>query len=192
MNETEFIARLQQREEAAFRQLVEGWKDRVYNTALGLLQQAEDAEDITQEVFVTAWRSLDGFRAESGLSTWIYRIAVNKSLDLLRSRKRKKRFAFIRSIWGDDGELVTDPPDFHHPGVQLEKKQDAAILFRAIRQLPEKQQVACSLQKLEGLSIGEIAGIMDLSPGAVESLLQRARVNLRKILITHHEENKRT
>lgn len=191
MNETELIARLQQREESAFRLLVEGWQDRVYNTALGFLQQAEDAEDITQEVFVTAWRSLDGFRAESGLSTWIYRIAVNKSLDLLRSRKRKKRFAFIRSIWGDNGELVADPPDFHHPGVQLEKKQDAAMLFRAIRQLPEKQQVACSLQKLEGLSIGEIARIMDLSPGAVESLLQRARVNLKKILTTHHEENKR-
>lgn len=192
MNESELIERLQQREEAAFRQLVEGWKDRIYNTALGLLQQAEDAEDITQEVFVTAWRSLDGYRSEAGLTTWLYRIAVNKSLDLLRSRKRKKRFAFVRSIWGQDGSLESDAPDFHHPGVQLEKKQEAARLFRAIRQLPDSQQVAFSLQKLEGLTIAEIALVMEMSASAVESLLHRGKANLRKILTTHHEENKGT
>ncbi|MBZ5858252.1 RNA polymerase sigma factor [Flavihumibacter profundi] len=190
MNETELIVRLQQKEEAAFRQLVEGWKDRIYNTALGLIQQAEDAEDITQDVFVTALGSIGEFRAESGISTWLYRITVNKSIDHLRKKKRKKLFGLVLLIRGKNGGQENDNPDFIHPGVQLEKKQEAAILFSAIRKLPEQQRIAYSLHKVEGLPMAEIGKILNLSEGAVESLLQRAKQNLRKSLLSYYQNNR--
>lgn len=185
------MERLQQGDEAAFCSLVENWKDRVYNTALGLLQHEEDAKDLTQDIFISVWRSAPRFRGGSSLSTWLYRITVNRALDVIRLRKRKKRFGFIANLRGN-GYGNTGEVDFHHPGVELEKKQDAVILFHAIRKLPEKQQTAFVLQKLEGLTNPEIAGIMELNVGAVESLQQRAKANLRKTLNTLFEENIRS
>lgn len=176
MNEKDFIEQLRSKDEQAFRQLVETWKDRVFNTCIGLLQQEEDAEDCTQEVFIRAYKKIDDFREEAAIGTWLYRIAVNRSLDLLRKRNREKPGA----------EWI----EFHHPGVQLEKKQDAAVLFRAIQQLPENQKVAYQLQQMENLSQREIAAVMELSESAVEGLLLRARATLRKILITYLDKNK--
>jgi RNA polymerase sigma-70 factor (ECF subfamily) len=72
----------------------------VYNTVLGILQNAEDAEDVTQEAFIQVFESVSSFKGESKFSTWIYRIAVSKALDHIRKKKRKKRFAFIQSLYG--------------------------------------------------------------------------------------------
>lgn len=186
-NETEFIIRLKRKEESAFRELVDGWKDKVYNTALGLLQHAEDAEDLSQEVFIAAWNAIDGFRADASIGTWLYRMTVNRSLDLIRKKTRRNRLEFIRSFWEGGGKEEKEGPDFYHPGVALENKQDAAILFKAIRQLPEKQMVVFSLQKLEGLGNEQIALILQTTIGAVESLEQRAKANLRKKLNEYFE-----
>ncbi len=186
-NETEFIIRLKRKEESAFRELVDGWKDKVYNTALGLLQHAEDAEDLSQEVFIAAWNSIDGFRADASIGTWLYRMTVNRSLDLIRKKTRRNRLEFIRSFWAGGGKEEKEGPDFYHPGVVLENKQNAAILFKAIRQLPEKQMVVFSLQKLEGLGNEQIALILQTTIGAVESLEQRAKANLRKKLNEYFE-----
>src|SRR5450432_648445 len=151
----------------------------VYNTVLGIIQNAEDAEDIAQDVFVQVFESIHGFKEESKLSTWLYRIAVSKAMDHLRRKKRKKRFAFVQSIFGNNEELVNDPPDFFHPGIILENKQNAAVLFKAIKTLPQNQHTAFILNKIEGLSYQEISDIMKLSVSAVDSLLQRAKANLR-------------
>jgi RNA polymerase sigma-70 factor (ECF subfamily) len=189
LNEPEFIARLQQGDETAFSQLVDGWKDRVFNTALGLIQHHEDAEDITQEVFISVWKSIDEYRADAGIGTWLYRITVSRSLDLIRKKKARKRFAFLKLIWRSEPELE-EIPDFIHPGVQLERKQDAAALFAAVRKLPDQQRIAYSLQKVEGLPYTEIALILETTVPAVESLLQRAKQNLRKSLATYYGKNK--
>lgn len=190
MNELLLIAQLQQGNEPAFRYLVENYKDRVYNTCLGVLRNSEDAEDIAQEVFVEVHRSVKSFKAEAKLSTWIYRICVTKSLDHLRSKKRKKRFGFVKSIFGEgDNEPRYDIPDFIHPGVQLENKERAAYLFKAIEELPENQKVAYTLNKIECLSYQEIAEVTDMSISAVESLLFRAKQNLKKILMEYYEQN---
>lgn len=166
-----------------FKELVEANKNRVYNTALGFLQNAEDAEDIAQEVFIEVYRSLHTFRENSGLPTWIYRITVNKCLDHLRSKNRKKRFAFITSIFHkESGELSYDAPHFDHPGIQLEKKESARRLFEVVETLPENQKTAFILATIEELPQKEIATIMNISVKAVESLIQRARANLRKKL----------
>jgi RNA polymerase sigma-70 factor (ECF subfamily) len=85
-------------------------------------------------------------------------------------------------LWGENNEQTVELPDFHHPGVALDKRETSAILFKAIKKLPENQQIAFILNKVEGLSYQEVAEIMNTSLSAVESLLHRARTNLKEIL----------
>jgi len=170
-------------DENAFRQLYELFKDKVYNTCLSYLQNKEEAEEAAQDVFVEVFHSAHKFKQRSSVSTWVYRITVNKCLDRLRYRSRQKRFAFISSLFNKTtGELQHDAPAFEHPGILLEQKEHAAKLFAAIARLVEQQQTAFILRQVEGLSQKEISQIMDLSEKAVESLIQRAKANLRKIL----------
>lgn len=182
MTEQELIFGLRQGEEPAFKELVTRFQDKVFNTALGLLQHHIEAEDIAQEVFIQVFRSIRNFKEESLLSTWIYRITVTKSLDHLRSKKRKKRFGILSNLFGDNNLPVYEPEDFNHPGVLQENKEDAAILFKVIDQLPENQRTAFILNKVEGLAYREIAAILNTTEPAVDSLLQRAKQNLRKKL----------
>lgn len=187
LEETQLIEQLKEGNQAAFKQLVESFQDRVYNTCLGLLQNAEDAEDQTQEVFITVFTSIAGFKGDSSLNTWIYRVAVNKCTDLLRKRSTQKRFAFLTSLFGDSYKEARGKSDFDHPGVALEKKENAKILFKAINGLPENQRIAFTLHKVEGLSYAEIASIMENSVSSVESLMFRAKQNLQKSLENHYK-----
>jgi RNA polymerase sigma factor (sigma-70 family) len=180
--ESELIALLKQGDRTAFKSIVEALQDMVYNTALGILQNAEDAEDVTQEVFISVFESVSSFKEESRFSTWVYRITVSKAMDHIRKKKRKKRFAFIRGLYGQDNEPIIDPPDFFHPGVSIENKENAAILFKAIEQLSANQKTAFVLNKVEGLSYLEIGEVMKITDSAVDALLHRAKSNLRKIL----------
>ncbi|MFN5144018.1 MAG: RNA polymerase sigma factor [Bacteroidota bacterium] len=182
-DELDLIERLKRGEESAFRSLVEQYQDLVYNTALGIVQNESDAEDVAQEVFIQVFRSIGTFKSEAKLSTWIYRITTTRALDLLRARKSKKRFGLLKRLWETEEESpVENISDFNHPGVSLESKEEAAQLMTAIAQLPENQKVAFVLHKLEGLSYLEIAEVMGNTLPAVESLMHRARLNLRKIL----------
>ena len=189
MDEKILVERLKQGDETAFKQIVESWQDMVYNTALGILQNAEDAEDVAQEVFVQVFESVKNFKAEAKFSTWLYRITVTKSLDHLRRKKRKKRFAFVQSLFGSDDKTAAVVPDFHHPGITLDNKERAAVLFKAIDQLPENQKVAFTLNKLEGLSYQEVSEVMKTSVSSVESLMHRAKNNLKKSLTDYYENS---
>ena len=182
MNEVELIQGLRNGDETAFKFLVKNYQDRVYNTAIGIVQNAEDAEDVAQEVFIQVFRSIHSFKEESKLSTWIYRITTSRALDLLRSRKSKKRFGFLQRLFSDSNETLYELPDFNHPGVALDRKENAALLFKAISQLPENQKIAFTLHKLEDLSYQEISEVMQTSVAAVESMMHRAKQNLRKKL----------
>lgn len=182
MNEQELIQGLRKGDESAFKFLVDTQKDRVFNTAIGIVQNAEDAEDVAQEVFIQVYRSIHNFKGESKLSTWIYRITTTRALDLLRSRKSKKRFSFLQRLFGEGNEPLVEIPDFHHPGIAMENKENAAKLFKAIGQLPENQKTAFTLHKVEDLSYQEVSEVMQTSVAAVESLMHRAKQNLRKIL----------
>jgi RNA polymerase sigma-70 factor (ECF subfamily) len=182
LTDQELLLGLRNGEESAFKELVTRFQDKVFNTALGLLQHHTEAEDIAQEVFIQVFRSIQQFKGDSLLSTWIYRITVTKSLDHLRSKKRKKRFGFLSSLFGEDNRPVYEPEDFNHPGVLHENKEDAALLFKMIDQLPENQRTAFILNKVEELSYREIAAILNTTEPAVDSLLQRAKQNLRKKL----------
>lgn len=167
-----------------FGALVDQYQGLVYNTCLGFLKNDEDAEDMAQEVFIEAFRSINKFRGEANLKTWLYRIAVNKSLEALRKSNRQKRKGDTLSI---SGEMDVGGERFYHPGVVLEQKERSAILFDAIRQLAEHQQAAFTLHKVEGLSYEEIAKVLDKSVASVESLMHRAKSNLKKILKAYYE-----
>ena len=102
MNEIEFIQSLQQGNQQAFAELVELYKNKIFNTAIGILQNEHDAEEIAQEVFIEVFRSIKNFKNDSSLSTWIYRITVNKSLDHIRKSKRNKRFGIVVNLFKEE------------------------------------------------------------------------------------------
>ena len=169
--------------ENTFRELFEANSKKVFNIALNIVQSIEDAEDITQEVFMEVHRSHHGFNQKAAVSTWIYRIAVNKSINHLRAKRTRKRFAFIGQLFHPvTNEQMHETPHFDHPGVILENKELSGILFKAISKLPPNQMTAFVLAKTEGLSYKEIAETISVSEKAVESLVQRAKDNLKKIL----------
>ena len=188
MSEQALIMALKSGESQAYKQLVSLNESLVYNTCLSIVQSEIEAEDITQEVFVKAFESIQNFKGDSKLSTWLYKITVSKSLDFLRSKKRKKRSGFLMSIFGNNNELIINPPDFHHPGISAENKQQSAILFKAINQLPEQQKTAYILTRIENLGHKEVSEIMNTSVPAIESLLQRAKNNLKKLLENYYRQ----
>ena len=153
----------------------------VYNLCLNYLHNQGDAEDAVQEIFVKIYQRKASFNKESNLKTWIYRIGVNHCLDVIKSRKRQKRFAFITDLFFPNSSSVKhDKPTFDHPGILLERKETMERLFQCMEELPPNQKTALILTKLEQQSVKEAAAIMEVTPKALESLLQRAKKNLRK------------
>lgn len=166
-----------------FEGIYQTYKNKVYNTVLSYIQQIEDTEEVTQDVFVEVHRSYHEFRQEAQVSTWIYRIAVNKSLDFLRRKSAQKRFAFFTNLFHQDtGEILHEAPDFEHPGALLEQKENHSYLFKALYNLPENQKTAFILTQIEDLSYIEAAKVMEITVASVEGLLHRAKANLRKKL----------
>ena len=186
MNQQAFIETKKYAEDD-FADIVTERQQMVYNTALGIVQNEEDAEDITQEVFLKVYEGLKSFRQESSLSTWIYRITITTALDFEKQKKRHKRGGLMQRVFGY-AEAV-EKPDFFHPGVVLDKKEDASVLFMAMKKLPEKQRTAFLLHKMEGLTNNEIAVIMETTLLAVESLQVRAKNNLRNHLKEYYKKH---
>lgn len=174
MNEKDLIAAISQGDRKAFESFYESTSGLVYNTSLSYVHNTTDAEEVTQQVYIKVFKYIQNFKGDSALKTWLYRIAINTSLDFL---KKKKRFSFMHS--GIDN---IQNADFDHPGVLMEKKEAAKELYKVIDTLPEKQRIAFTLIFIEGSPIKEVADIMETSYKAVESLLQRAKKNLREKL----------
>lgn len=173
-NEKEILESIVKGEKASFSILYEHFSEKVYNTALSYTKSVEDAEEITQDVFVKIYKSAATFKGDSSLNTWIYRIAVNTSLNYL---KRNNRFTFIKNTLPASQSI-----EFEHPGVVLENKENAAALYKAMDCLPESQKTAFILSYMEDLPRQKVADIMEISLKAVESLLQRAKNNIRSEL----------
>ena len=174
----EFIALLKLRNHAAFNQLVEEFQHIVYNNILTIVQHEQDAEDLTQEVFVRIHKSIDRFRGDAKLSTWIYRISYTTALEWERKKKAGKAINYFKNLIGinDQNQSIST---FDHPGVSLENKEKASVLFKALKTLPENQRIAFLLIKSEGLSYNEVSEIMNKSIKSIEGLIQRAKDNLR-------------
>jgi RNA polymerase sigma-70 factor (ECF subfamily) len=162
----------------------------VLNCAYKFLRNAESAEDLTQEVFIEVFESIHTFRGDAQLSTWIYRIAVTKCLNRLKSLKRKKRFAELVSLFGGEetGERLASSESIA-PDRELENKERANILRWALERLPENQRVAFTLSKYDEMSYEHIAAIMNTSISSVESLIHRAKTNLKTMLEGYYRKH---
>ncbi|MEI7694846.1 MAG: RNA polymerase sigma factor [Chlorobium sp.] len=173
-----------------FRNIVAEHQELVLNTCYRFVFNREDAEDLAQEVFVEVFRSFDQFREESKLSTWIYRIAVTKSLDHLRRVKRKKRFSSLKRVLGlaDAADNIA-APSMNNPAEELASSERAKVLQDALDTLPESQKIAFLLSKQDGYSNQEIADILNTSLSAVESLVHRAKKNLYNKLYASYKKH---
>ncbi|WP_422083822.1 RNA polymerase sigma factor [Ulvibacterium sp.] len=193
LDESQFLSELKGQRQSAYARLLDLYQKKVFNTCLSFVPNVEDAEDIAQDVFVEVYNSVGKFRGNSTLSTWIYRISVNKSLEFIRRKNTQKRFGFIQSLTGNTVPLDKSRyfTEFNHPGVQLEEKEKKEILFRAIDRLPEAQRIVFTLHNIDGLSYKEVSAISQKSISSVESLLFRAKRNLRKILTTYYKKEGR-
>jgi RNA polymerase sigma-70 factor (ECF subfamily) len=170
-----------------FEKLYNQYSILVYNLALNYLHNIEDAEEITQDVFIQINNSLSKFQEKSSLKTWIYRITINKCLDFIKHKKSQKRF-FIFGKKSQNEFEIENVSNFEHPGILLENKEKSKLLFEIINELGENQKTAFLLSKVDGLSNPEISEIMKLSVSSVESLVFRAKSTLKEKISNKFEE----
>ena len=189
LEEQDFINDLKGGKQFAYGKLIDDFQKKVFATCISFVPNKEDAEDIAQEVFVEVFNSINKFKGNSKLSTWIYRITTNKCLEFIRKKNTKKRFAFLQSIMGN--EIPMDKTGYftemNHPGIILENKEKSETLFIAINQLPDAQKIVFTLHKVDGKSYQEISDITEKSVSSVESLMFRAKKNLQKLLENYYK-----
>jgi RNA polymerase sigma-70 factor (ECF subfamily) len=185
LNDQELIRKITAGDEAAFKHLVDLYHTAVIGTCYRILGNREDAEDVAQEAFVQVHRKVSSFRGDSKLSTWLYRVAVNLSLNQLRKKKWNSYFGILtlseRRVEEAAGAVEAPAPS--RPDRAFEADERARLLSEALAALPEKQRAAIVLHKSEGLSHEEVAQVLGVSISSVESLIHRARRKLQKKLL---------
>jgi len=176
MEEKELVQRTIQGDEQAFGVLVNKYKTKVFNLAFGLTRDREIADDLAQEVFIKVYYALEKFKFKSAFGTWLYRIAVNHIRDHLRKTKKMKHIPF------EDvhKESRLSEEESNRRESSREKERKIQLLHRALQTLPKKHQIILTLRDIRGHSYEEIASILKLSPGTVDSRLHRARKMLRE------------
>lgn len=172
--EYDFLQKLKAGDKSAFNELVEQFAKKVIETCYRFLLDQSDAEDVSQEVFIEVYQSIKSFKGVSKLSTWIYRIAVSKSMDELKRRNRKKRIESMGKLIHID-EITHWLSGGAMPDKSLHEKDRMKEIRQALNALPDNQRVAYTLSKIEGYKNDEIAEIMRTTNVAVESLIYRAK-----------------
>jgi len=166
-------------EQEAFKTLVDTYQQMVLNVCYGFVQDQDDAQDITQEVFIQVYQKLPTFRKDAKLATWIYRIAVNYSLNYIRSKKRRGFLSSIDELFetthGNEDALQSQSEEADS---SLLAAEDEQILKKALEKLPKKQRVALTLSSLQELSYKEVADVMNVSVNQVGVLVTRGKKKL--------------
>jgi RNA polymerase sigma-70 factor (ECF subfamily) len=191
MSDIELIKIILSGDKNTFAVLVEKYQQMVFRVCRGFVVYKEDADDLMQETFIKAFRALDTFNQQAAFSTWIYRITLNTCLNYKRKNERNRFFLRINMSEVRDvkksGSSMSQ--GIRQADQQLIDDQNSMKIKQAIGRLPEKQQTAFLLSKYEEMPQQEIALVMNLSLGAVEQLLFRARENLRKQLTDYYKQN---
>jgi RNA polymerase sigma-70 factor (ECF subfamily) len=193
LTDIEIIQQIAQGDRNLYRKLVERYQPMVFRTCMGFLHHKDDSDDLTQDVFIQVYQTLSGFKGEASFSTWIYRIAVNASLNKIR--KSSKNFVLQRfgTMFGGEksNEYSFPISDNENPENILIMNEHREWVQKALNTLPENQRTAIVLSKYDDLSQKEIAAIMNTTEGAVEALIQRAKANLRDKLSSLKKKNKK-
>jgi RNA polymerase sigma-70 factor (ECF subfamily) len=174
------IAECLQGDTAAFGVLVRRYQDRLFNTVCRMMDNADDAQDVVQEAFLSAYQSLDGFKGDSLFFTWLYRIAVNTAI----SHKRKQR-AVLRIDAGRNGEPGIEPPDpsvLSRPGHALEQAEQERRVWLALARLSPEHRAVLVMKDMEGQKYEAMAEVLQVPIGTIRSRLHRARLELRELL----------
>lgn len=175
MDDTELIQNVLNGNQRDFERLVEKYQSTVFRIAIGLLHNKEDAEEIVQDVFIKVYKSLSSFDAKAAFSTWLYRVTVNASLNVLRKKKRQK-------LWVELSDILQLRSKEKQADALLTEQSDNTLIYQAMNELPALQRVAFVLSKYEELPQARVAEILHLSTGAVEQLIYRAKRNLQQKL----------
>jgi len=179
-DDRQLIAECLNGDPTAFGVLVRRHQDRLFNTVYRMVGNAEDAQDVVQEAFLSAFQSLEGFKGDSLFFTWLYRIAVNTAI----SYKRKKRLALSLDI-GKNGEQAIDPhdpSDQSRPGYALEQVEQGRRIQLALNRLSPEHRAVLILKDMEGQKYEAMAEILQVPIGTIRSRLHRARLELRDLL----------
>ncbi|HEX2933872.1 MAG TPA: RNA polymerase sigma factor [Bacteroidales bacterium] len=181
MTDESIINKILQGDRDIYRELVEKYQPMVFRACMGFIHQKEEAEDLTQEVFIQAYQALPSFKGNASFSTWIYRIAINASLNKVRKTSKSSLLQRFESfLGGEKSKTFEFPiPENENPETILIMDEHRAWVQKALDSLPENQRTAIILSKYDDLSQKEIAAIMNTTEGAVEALIQRAKTNLR-------------
>lgn len=174
------IAECLQGRTAAFGPLVERYQDRLFNSVLRLVSDPEDARDVVQEAFLSAYQALRSFKGDALFFTWLYRIAVNTAISF-----RRKRKAVLR-LYGDDDQLTIEPADEDEtgrPGYLLEMAEREKRVHEALDRLSPEHRTVLVLKDMEGRKYEEMAEVLEVPIGTIRSRLHRARLELRDILL---------
>jgi RNA polymerase sigma factor (sigma-70 family) len=189
MTENELIRGVIERDRASVTCLVETYQKRVIKTAYYFLGNMDDAEDLAQEVFLEIFNSMKGFRQSSALSTWIYRITVNRSLNALKRNKQRLIFTRIEKLFGIESlEKSAFKNESAYDKNTMPDDETRKLLKESVSGLPDNQRTVFILCKYEELSYKEISEVTGMSISSIESLLHRAKMNLRKKLVSHYSE----
>lgn len=184
-NDFKLMQKIAQKDMQAFQELVSRYQSLIINTCFRLTGDRENAEDVAQEVFFQVYRKAKSFRGQSELSTWLFRIAVNRSLNYNRKQKKfslnKSAETGINKV-SEYWENLSSPLN-QSPDEALEKKEERKFIKKAIESLPEKQRTAFVLNYWEDLSYREIAEILKTSLSSIESRIHRAKNSLRNLLL---------
>jgi|WetSurSiteA1Bulk_404760.scaffolds.fasta_scaffold00570_7 RNA polymerase sigma-70 factor, ECF subfamily len=191
MQDNELINHLKNGNPEAFKKLIEIHQVPLIRLCKGFLHNEEDARDITQETFIEVFQSVRGFREDASLATWLYRIAVNKSLNLIRKNKMNRFLSGLDvfSTPGKNDTFIQHDDSREQPGFLIENRERSLQIRQAIDLLPKNQRIAFILNKYQDLTYKEIAEVMDISLSSVEALLHRAKLNLQKRLFRLYKKN---
>ncbi|WP_010662175.1 RNA polymerase sigma factor [Marinilabilia salmonicolor] len=169
--DSDLVQQAQDGRTEAFSVLVDRYRQKVFQTCMGFLHNGDDAEDLTQEVFVKAWNALSSFDGRAAFSTWLYRIAVNKAIN--KTRKNK-----LRSFTGIIDEVTESGYADEDAEINLMRREQREQIKSAVNRLKSRQKKAFVLFYYQELSLAEVADVLEMSPKATESLIFRARKRL--------------
>ena len=181
--ETQLVLRVQNGDQSAFEKLVLDNQNRVFNLAMRMVNNEEDALDMSQEAFIKAYNSIDSFRGDSRFSVWLYRLTTNVCLDFLRSKTRKAHSSLTFNEDEEDGKELEIPDERFSPDSITERNELREAIARGLNALPADYRAILLLREIESLSYDEIALVLELEEGTVKSRIFRARKKLCEILI---------